>query len=283
VGKTALGVCLAGKDSTHCRPNRANRRKSGFRGATKKSVFVASSSMLLALAPAAMAGACSGYQYQEGGKYNSATGWRGVEGQLNEPTESVPNFTTSHIASYVSMWEGGTNTCPHAALGQCQIQTGIVIGAGPGNCVRATAPVAYAEENDVNAYVCNFFPQLPLASSDYFTTFYTGTCNGANQGLTDAYYFDGSVWSLVAQAWLPNCAASKVLATTEFEEVNHTATACPVLTKYQTFGYTTKILYDSSNGSTWTPWTSSQKNGPRAPVQISPTTVQSSDRFKSWG
>jgi hypothetical protein len=140
------------------------------------------------------------------------------------------------------------------------------------------------EEVDVNAYDCTAYApgQISLATTDYYTTYYTGTCTSGN-GLSDAYVYNGSAWTLIGQAWLPGCATSHVKALTEFGVFGSTSSCtAPTLTQYEHFGNNTKTLYQSSNGTTWTKWTTSTSTGPTAPLSITPTPPTSTAKFKTW-
>jgi len=230
--------------------------------------------------------ACTGYQWS--GKVSADT-WLGVEGDISVDSESVPDDTDYHILNYVDM-SSETGNC--WSQGSCWIQTGNSIGFTgivPWRYLCQSSGIeAYAEVDDVNSYLCNGISpvQIPLIQNDYWTSYYTGDCNGAGDGLTDSDVYNGTGWYLTGQAWLPGCAASTVYAQSEVDEFNG-QTSCPTLSPYEYFGTngsgTTSAgtVLEQYNG-TWSDWTTSLQQGPYAPLELSPNPLSGYDGFKTW-
>lgn len=273
--------------------NRAIRRRAAAHGRRlARAGAIAGASALLTFGTATAAGACAAGQLQWAGKV-SGTGWDGVEGKISVDHESMPTINqptgTGHILNSLTMSES-PGDCPNPPYGptrRCFIAAGNQLGLVGGNCHNTAVVEAYMEENDVNQYDCaDFSPgQISLAQQDFYTVFYTGTCNGDGYGLVNAYINNGTSLDLIGQAWLPACALSQVYANTEFLE--SATSSCPTLTKYEEFGYGTNELYESPNGKTWDLWTQSEEyyttsTGPN-PLHMTPTPPTSADRFKTWG
>jgi len=229
--------------------------------------------------------AASTYQYS--GK-TSANPWLGVEGDISTDSESVPNDLGYHILNYVGLAQSGS-----CDSGACWIQAGNSLGAtfssGNPNYCYSTYVQAYMEEADVNNYDCVAYAntQIPLIQNDYYTTFYTWTCSGGD-GLSDAYIYNGSAWTLIGQAWLPSCAGSSAVdALTEFLE-GPGQTGFPTLGEYEYFGtngsggQSSGTILQQYNGSAWTPWTTSLQAGPNSPLNIFINGYQY-DAFGTWG
>jgi hypothetical protein len=212
-----------------------------------------------------------------------------VEGGITVDGESVPNNTNYHILNYVDMSAAGN--CE--GQGSCWIQVGnalgyTYLGGYPHSCQTPVTTVeAFMEEGDVNTYICTAYTpgQISLQQNDYYTTYYTGTCNGANQGLVNGYVYNGVNWILIGQAWLPGCASSTIYAQSEFDSFNLPPNngPCPVLNQNEYFGSGGWVLYQSADGANWTQWTTSLTHGPNAPLQMYPTNVSGWNNFRTWG
>lgn len=253
--------------------------------------MVVGASALLVFGTAAAAGACGADEFQWAGKM-SHTPWYGVEGDISVDHESMPTVNqptgTGHILNNLTM-SAATAGCPHAddPTARCFIAPGNQLGDVAGTCRDTAVVEAYMEENDVNQYDCVNFPpgQISLEQQDFYTVFFTGTCNAAGYGLTNAYIYNGTSTDLIGQAWLPYCAHSTIYADTEFNE--SATSSCPTLTEYEEFGYGTHELYQSDNGKTWSLWTTSGEYDTDTtgsnPLHLTPTPPTSAYRFKTWG
>lgn len=247
-----------------------------------KTILASIISVLFLLTASSVAWACSGYQWS--GKKSSLT-WQGVEGNLSVDGESIGNDTGYHILNYIDM-----SNFNYGCQGftSCWIQAGDSLGftgaSGYSAYCQSNYIQAYVEVGDVNSYGCYGYTssQLSLTQNDYYTTYFTQTCNSSGDGLTDAYVYNTNVgWALIGQAWIPNCAASTIFAQSEFDEFG--GTTCPVLQQYQYFGYYGGPLNQSPNGLSWQSWTTSLQHGPDSPLNLSPNPVTSSDSFAVWG
>lgn len=256
-----------------------------FRGAARPiTVVLISSVMAIALSVIVPthSGAATGYQWA--GK-ESATKWEGVEGDISVDAESVPNSTDYHILNYIDMSDF-TATC-HSE-GSCWIQVGDELGytGVPGVSVCHSSGIeAYVEEADVNAYHCGAYPTISLAQTDFYTEYnYGGKCNSGGDGIITAYLYNGSTLYHIGTAYFPECPAKSTLfAQSEFDEFNG-ASGNPTLAEYQYFGYkTTRWLGQSSNGKTWSQWTTSLTHGPNSPLHLTPDPVSGHDKFITWG
>lgn len=260
--------------------NRAERRKIRRGQWVLKSLSVVSVSVALSASTAVAAGACGGYAYA--GKGSTESVWEGVEGKIGGfDTESIPSGY-DHIANWLGVTDSG-GSCGRTF---CWIQTGNIFGSAGSTrdntwCTSHNIQHAYMEENDVNAYDCKTYPaaQIPLTNSNYYTAYYTGSCPGG-VGLHDAYIYGQSEgWVRLGIAYLPGCGGDNITVVTEF----YAATgSCPALTKYEEFGHTTGPIEHSSNGATWSDWTTSG-SFLNSPLNITPNPPDSTDLFKTWG
>lgn len=209
------------------------------------------------------AATCNGALRNYSGNMSTGSGFAGIERYVSLPDTRLFSTTDEFIALWIGLDSASTTSasCPGAGRTQCSVQVGHRYGQSVGSIYKS-----YFESNGPYGYSVTY-DNISLPQNPFYTTFYAGF-KDANGRYGFYGYVDngGGTHQLGGTGWMYS-QTHRIQAQAEMFSAGGTfGDHCPTIDRNNSFAYfgtdgtnsssTNTALYNSTNGTSWSEWTS---------------------------